>query len=234
MIKLIKLAKPEILTKNAETWTAELLDKIKENQKPSSTDDARYRHPQIKESLISETNGKCAYCESKLRHVHHGDVEHIIPKSLQPSKRYEWDNLTLACEICNQNKSNKDPDTLHIIDPYTTNPKEHLIFVGALLYSLGTTHGTNTKTLLGLNRVELIEQRQNRLNQIMGIFESIFNNQLALETRKAILTNLLTNDCSAKSEYSAMIIATVESLKSKLPPELQNIQQQLDYGIRDL
>src|ERR1700677_4060556 len=102
MIKLSKLDEPPILAKNAIKWTKVLLDTVAAGKIPTETERPRYRHPQIKDTLVRETHGKCAYCESKLRHIHHGDVEHIMPKSLDLGKIVQWDNLTLACEKCNQ------------------------------------------------------------------------------------------------------------------------------------
>ena len=220
MIKLIKTAKPDVLVKNAEEWTRVVLGKIAAGEKLTSTDDARYRHTEVKAALVAETNGKCAYCESKLKHIHHGDVEHITPKSLEPAKRYDWNNLTLACEICNQNKSDRDPNVEHIIDPYITEPSEHLIFVGSFIFPLGTNNGRNTEVLLELNRVALLERRKSRLEQIMGIYETVLRADLPLETRMVIYKNLLLNDAAAGSEYAAMIKSVVNCMKEKLPAEL--------------
>src|SRR5947209_8328121 len=127
MIRLNKGPKPQILTENEAAWTATVA-----NGEATPAEKARYRHPEIKEALVSETHGKCAYCESKLQHIHHGDIEHIYPKSLALEKTFEWENLTLACEICNQNKSNKDPFLEQILDPYSVEPSEHLFFAGPL------------------------------------------------------------------------------------------------------
>lgn len=223
MIKLIKTAKPEVLAKNAEEWTNVVLGKIASGEKLTSTDDARYRHAEVKAALVAETHGKCAYCESKLKHIHHGDVEHIVPKSLEPAKRYEWNNLTLACEICNQNKSNRDPNIEHIIDPYITDPSEHLTFLGSFIFSLGTNNGKNTEVLLDLNRVALLERRKSRLEQIMGIYETVLRADLPIETRRIIYQNLLLNDAAVGSEYSAMIKSVVRCMKEKLPAELSAI-----------
>lgn len=74
MIKLQKGPEPNVLQADAERWTAELLaagDKAKAKN-------SRYGHPDVKAALIAETNGKCAYCESKLLHIAYGDVEHIV------------------------------------------------------------------------------------------------------------------------------------------------------------
>lgn len=39
-----------------------------------------YGHRTVKQTLIAAQHGKCAFCESKLRHVAYGDVEHFRPK----------------------------------------------------------------------------------------------------------------------------------------------------------
>ena len=175
------------------------------------------RHTDIKNALITETNGKCAYCESKLQHIHHGDVEHIYPKSLDPNKSFEWENLTIACEICNQNKSNKDPNLEYIIDPYVIDPSSHLLFMGAIVYPLTQTFGKSTEVLLDLNRSALCERRKEKLDQVMRIFETILNENIPLVTRKVIYDNLLSNEGSSSSAYSAMAVDVIEKMKSKLP-----------------
>ncbi|MFW1752627.1 hypothetical protein ACG9Y0_18090, partial [Acinetobacter baumannii] len=68
MIKIIKKQKPAVLIKNASKWKSRLLDDIKAEKKSTKYLLTRYSHPEIKETLIEETHGKCAYCESKLLH----------------------------------------------------------------------------------------------------------------------------------------------------------------------
>ncbi|MBO2650765.1 HNH endonuclease [Shewanella algae] len=220
MIKLKKTIEPQVLTKNSRDWTDAFLKKLSAGELPTSTESSRYRHKEIKSALVEETHGKCAYCESKLQHIHHGDVEHIAPKSLHPAKRFEWNNLTLACEICNQNKSDRDPETENIIDPYVTDPADHLIFIGTFLFPLSTPTGKNTEVILDLNRAALLERRKARLEQIMGIFETILREDLPIMTRKIIYENLLKNECAASSEYSAMIKSIDSSMRGKIPEEI--------------
>ena len=47
---------------------------------------------------IDETHGKCAYCESKIKHIDYGDIEHILPKNknARPDLCYF---CTKSCEI---------------------------------------------------------------------------------------------------------------------------------------
>lgn len=55
-----------------------------------------------KPQLKRESDGKCAYCESKTDTVAHGDVEHFRPKSKYWWLAYCYDNYVYACQICNQ------------------------------------------------------------------------------------------------------------------------------------
>ena len=125
MIKLTKGKKPQVLIDNAAKWTEEYLDCIQSGKNPSETIAHRYNQPEIKSALERETYGKCAYCESKLKHVEFGDIEHILPKhkNARPDLYVEWDNLTLACEVCNRKckKDYFDPQ-MPLINPYIDDP----------------------------------------------------------------------------------------------------------------
>lgn len=220
MIKLTKTAKPDVLVNHGDDWTKVIVDKLAINEKPTTSEKTKYRHPEIKAALVLETNGKCAYCESKLKHIHHGDVEHIYPKSLLPEKTFEWENLTIACEICNQNKSDKDPMVQHIIDPYLVDPSLHLVFMGAFVFPLGSPLGKSTEVILDLNRSALCEMRKEKLEQVMGIFETILRDDLPVVVRKAIYQNMLANEVSSYSAYSAMVASAVSTMKSRIPAEI--------------
>ncbi|BCH08247.1 hypothetical protein MesoLj131c_25050 [Mesorhizobium sp. 131-3-5] len=222
MIRLTKVAKPKILEDNEAVWTAAIVNKLNAGEAPTNTEKTRYRNPQIKTALVAETHGKCAYCESKLLHIHHGDVEHIYPKSLDPLRTFEWNNLTLACEICNQNKSNKDPLLEHIIDPYVTEPSDHLIFSGPLIFPRGTAAGTSTRALLDLNRGELSERRKDHLEKIMGIIDTVSRADLPVATRRAIFTDLRDREGHPTAPYAAMVQTVIGQVVASLPVEVTN------------
>lgn len=74
-----------------------------------------YGHQSVKNALIEAQHGKCFACESKVRHISYGDVEHYRPKggyrqsendALQTPGyywlAYDWRNLFFACQLCNQ------------------------------------------------------------------------------------------------------------------------------------
>jgi len=220
MIKLSEQAAPQVLLDNAAAWTATILAKIDSGVKPTTTESTRYRHRDIKAALENETKGKCAYCESKLKHIHHGDVEHIYPKSLDPKKQFEWHNLTLACEICNQNKSNRDPNLENIIDPYIKDPEAHICFVGPMAFSLGTPDGVSSIHLLDLNRTALVEMRSETIRRIMAIFDMLFREDIPLPARRAILDDLEQNEAGESAQFSAVIKSTISQMKPKLTAEL--------------
>jgi uncharacterized protein (TIGR02646 family) len=222
MIRLHKLGEPAILVANGIAWTKTLVDKVAAGEKPSDAEKSRYRHPAIKEVLVQETHGKCAYCESKLQHIHHGDVEHIYPKSLNPTKSFEWTNLTLACEVCNQNKSNKDPLMSHIIDPYVVDPEDHLMFLGGLIFTKGTQEGTSTRILLELHRAELVEMRNRHVDNIMRIYAQIQDVSLPMITRKALYEDLIKNETGPDAQYSAMVKCIVHEMEHLLEDALRS------------
>lgn len=59
----------------------------------------------IKEKLSDMCAGarRCAYCEDSMA----DEVEHIYPKTLYPSKCFQWGNYLYACGPCNGPKNNK-------------------------------------------------------------------------------------------------------------------------------
>lgn len=74
-----------------------------------------YGHSGVKSVLIDLQSKKCCFCESKIPHIAHGDVEHFRPKagvqiegSTNLSKpgyywlAYNFSNLFFSCQICNQ------------------------------------------------------------------------------------------------------------------------------------
>ena len=65
MITLEKGEEPEVLTRNALHWTNVVMNKLNAGETPTKTEKGRYNHVDVKQALIAETHGKCAYCESK-------------------------------------------------------------------------------------------------------------------------------------------------------------------------
>ena len=202
MIKLFKLPSPEVLVLNGVAWTSIIMEKRAAGLEPTTTELSRYRNPAIKATLLAETNGKCAYCESKIEHVTYGDVEHISPKSLDMESIFSWDNLTLACDVCNTNKGNNFPLGDGLIDPYKKLPSSHFRVVGPFIFGVpGDDDARLTELTLKLNRTALVEMRQQKINYLRDQVEVIAKASARL--RPMLLDNLQA-EIQSEQEYSAV------------------------------
>ncbi len=207
MIKISKMPKPQVLIDNANTWTKEYCDCIKAGKEPSKEIKYRYNHPEIKHALEKETHGKCAYCESKIKSVAYGDIEHILPKNknARPELYVEWNNLTLACEQCNRaGKGTYYEPNLPLVNPYTDAPSDFLRDFGPLIMPLpGNDRGIATEKVIRLNRGALVERRTERINSIEALLQG-----WAKETNptlKKLLEDELHNEYLKEKEYSSTV-----------------------------
>jgi uncharacterized protein (TIGR02646 family) len=150
-----------------------------------------YGDKSVKQALCEAQHDKCAFCESKVTHVAHGDVEHFRPKAGYQQRQqdavsgpgyywlaYEWTNLLFACQICNQQgKRNLFPlanperrarshhDDVAAEDPLlTADPEQSIGFREEAAYAKpGSRQGKTTIEVLGLNRPALLERRRDLL-----------------------------------------------------------------------
>lgn len=207
MIQLFKSAEPKVLSENSARWTTELLEVVSQVAEMEAKDDlsnddklllkqlksklksktSRYNHTEIKAVVKLETLGKCAYCESDVKAVSHGDIEHVFPKSLDYSRTFEWGNLTFACQLCNQEKSNKDPNHTGIIDPYECDPKDYIQFFASFARAPGPSEGLSSIVNLGLNRDGLIESRNEVIGSLSKEITAIMNARSPAEKSALII-----------------------------------------------
>jgi len=59
-----------------------------------------------RDPLIDRLGDYCSYCEIPLPSG--PDVEHVVPKSLNPDKERDWENFLLGCRNCNSIKGDED------------------------------------------------------------------------------------------------------------------------------
>jgi uncharacterized protein (TIGR02646 family) len=123
MIRIRKPRKaPEILRTKGKAKRKELCkaylaspDDYRTGKRKPEFDSGIYGSRSVKRALIKAQHGKCAFCESKITHIAYGDVEHFRPKAGVRQKAsdklqrpgyywlaYEWRNLLLSCQLCNQ------------------------------------------------------------------------------------------------------------------------------------
>lgn len=207
MIKLNKLPKPQILVDHATEWTQQYCSILSSGQSPSPALASIYNNPIIKDALEKETHGKCAYCESKIKHNSFGDIEHILPKNKdsRPDLYVEWDNLTLACEQCNRSgkRTYYDPE-LPLINPYIDQPEKHLQDIGPLILPIMNDERANmTKRVLNLNRAALVERRTERIKSIEMLLQA-WSKESNITT-KALLKEQLCNEFADDKEFSSTV-----------------------------
>ena len=131
-----------------------------------------YRHVDVKSAILRETAEKCAYCESKVTHVYWGDVEHLKPRRRFPEYQFNYNNLTLACAVCNNKKGDYWLEEAPIVDPYVEEPADHLLGLGPLLWHRnGSPTGQRTIDLLDLNRERLRERRLECLERLSALVD---------------------------------------------------------------
>jgi uncharacterized protein (TIGR02646 family) len=163
VIRVVRAAKPKVLRDNESRWLSALKAAVSAGDRERAT--ARYRHAEVRVALEQMFRGKCAYCESYILHITYAHIEHFRPKSRFPELTFSWENLLLACGICNSSrfKADRFPEAADggpIVDPCTEEPEDHLVFhyhPRARLASVygRTVRGQTTERFLGLNRPEL-------------------------------------------------------------------------------
>ncbi len=207
MIKINKRAKPQILIDNAQQWTNEYLNALKQTTPVPTHIKNRYQNSEIKEALEKETYGKCAYCESKLKHISFGDIEHILPKNkdARPDLYVEWTNLTIACEVCNRtNKKDYYNPNDPLINPLVDDPSNYLIACGPFIYqSPGERKGELTVRILDLDRFDLVERRREKIEKLLPLIDKWKNE--TNKTYKKLLHAEIEKEAEENNEFSFTI-----------------------------
>lgn len=203
---LQKMAEPEVLATNHAAWLQQY-----RTDKTNSTKKYRYRHQDIKQQLKEETGHKCVYCESKIGHNTPGDIEHKVPSSKDESQHFVWFNLTIACTECNRRKNDYYVVGNEFLDPYSDDVEAMLEHHGPLVYwkSSNARAETTIRTLElnGYSRQQLIERKINKIEEFNNLIERFLSNGGAL---KMLLWRQIEEMIDKKSEYSAMLLETVE------------------------
>lgn len=170
-----------------------------------------YNTKEVKNLLKRETHEKCAYCESKMLHVDYGDIEHIKPKHRNPFLRFDYKNLTLSCGVCNTKKSTHED----ILDPYQTNPSEHLVAHGPSIFRRSVSNvGMTTEKRLDLNRVQLLQKRNERLQALQQIADQIGRTNNS--SIRSVLIDELRAEGAADKEFSLVAQTYINEIFTEL------------------
>lgn len=172
---------------------------------------SNYNNPDVKKSIADSSHSKCMYCESKIKHIDHGEIEHIKPKSLFNDLIFSWENLGFTCSVCNKNKSNYYSASTPVIDPFIENPGDHLIALGTLIFSKNASDkGQITQSKLDLNRAALVEQREIKVTEIHVAIDR-FQRVVNPDVKKALFAEL-EKFLIDSSEYSFVSRAAYHAL----------------------
>ena len=84
------------------------------------TNENDYRHGRIFDMLVEDCHRKCYICEDKPTSI---NVEHIVSHRSDPTLKYDWNNLFIACAHCNSVKGTKYDDA---VNPSECDPEEFI------------------------------------------------------------------------------------------------------------
>jgi hypothetical protein len=201
-----------------------------------------YGHKTVKEALIKAQHDKCFLCESKITHISHGDVEHFRPKAAYRQSAsdtlhtgyywlaYEWNNLFLACQLCNQVfKKNLFPlsnptarATSHkkplikekplYLDPSVVedDPERYISFRREVPFPIdGNERGKVTIADLGLARLKLNERRREQYDRLQVLHDLVRMNPPIPQSAAA--KSLLDRAMLDSAEYASMSRAAIRS-----------------------
>lgn len=204
---LEKLEEPAVLRASAEKWKAEHLE-----EPDNATKKYRYRHRDIKDTLVKETGWKCVYCESKIGHTTPGDIEHKVPTSKRPERRFVWENLTVACTECNRRKNDYYDEDCAFLDPYEDLVEDLLIHHGPVVSAVaGNVRAevtVRTLDLTGRNRMQLILRKIEKIESINNLLARW--SQESNDTLRRVLEMEVMAHTEKSSEYSGMVIAILK------------------------
>lgn len=110
---------------------------------PTDTVKASYNPYGTAETVLEENLGSyCSYCEVFSSDL---DVEHVIPRSQDPSLENSWDNFLLACRRCN-GKDNKGTTPVTPSDLYLPHLNNTFYALEYLEGGLVQVHSKNSLT----------------------------------------------------------------------------------------
>ena len=220
MIRIVKGKPPRILTDKGQKLIDEMKLAFAQGERSFQFDSTVWKA--VKKNLMVAQYNKCCFCESSL-HAQHGDVEHLRPKGGWKQNdndtlsevgyywlAYDWENLFLACQQCNQTfKKNFFPlenpadrafnhtydittESHLIINPATDFPENHLIFIEQ--YAKGKTpkgRETIKRTAIGEKLFEEDRERTFRYVKLLILGLKMFEeNQIKSPTGEEYIAGI--------------------------------------------
>lgn len=168
---------PASLRRNADCWCRELMAAVTAPNPDRSLINkcsSRYNKPDVRAALEEMYGGLCCYCEAGIGIVSFSHIEHRCPKSVHPERTFDWDNLHLACQVCNTSKGDKWNDDCQILDSVHDTISEHLTYKFAGEKRWSKSHrGTITIEYAALNRQKLRDARTKIAHEVLDTICSL-------------------------------------------------------------
>lgn len=224
MIKLERAQKPDFLS---EEKISELTKIFKE------TKSSVWNHEAIKQPLLLSSHQKCAYCECCVsEESKYMEVEHFKYKDKYENLVVEWVNLLPSCKRCNIAKSDHDVELEQLINPYDTDPKEHLklkLYKLKGLTQLGKstihTADLNNSERLVVKRFDIGQQLQSSIETATERLELYTSDKTTRRKNKLIgIIETILQECQPSSIYSATT-ATIALNDEDLINIINNMKQ---------
>lgn len=201
MHKIIRNEPPEKLKEKSIKFQKELNSKT-DIKKAWNNFTSTNLKKQTLEKLNEMFEGCCCYCEGEYDVVSYGEIEHFKPKSIYPELMFEYDNMNLACQKCNNNKKEKFDDKL--INPTFDDPEKHLRYETYLLIPLDE-RGKITIDMFDINSEERVNRKEKLYTDI--------NERLLLINK---WLDKIDNNNNAQIEFiKEMIECTIQEVEEK-------------------
>lgn len=208
MRKVTKGQEPAVLANSKAAWAAAYA------AKKTSYRRYRYRHPEIKAALVHETSDKCVYCESRIGHNTPGDVEHMVPSSVDPGRHFDWDNLTIACNECNRRKNDYFDAIKPFLNCYIDEVEDRLVHHGPVVgWAVGDQTAEISVRILELNqstRRVLIAEKIERISDLNNKLERL--REEVGTFLEPILRQEIIDMTDPKEKYSGMVRSILKNI----------------------
>lgn len=176
MREVQRLPEPRILIERKELWLQRLLESGK-----ARPDSSKYAHSSIKTQLNSMSSHKCFYCETKLKGKRK-EVDHHIEVSVDIYLSYEWENLCLSCDNCNNKLDHNSIPIEEALNPCIDSDEEimeHLTFDDEIIEARNNSEkGLKTIRKYRLDTELLDMRRLKSLKLFMKLLVNIQLNQI--------------------------------------------------------
>ncbi len=156
-----RLSEPNILVRKKNEWTKKFIAGGKKRP-----DNSKYGHKEIKAALFTMSHNKCYYCEGLLKGIKK-EIDHFIEVSENKNLAFEWTNLFLSCDNCNDKIPNQSISVSDVLNPCADTDDEiekHISYDNEQMIFL-TDKGDKTikKFRLSTERLDYLRMKQLQL-----------------------------------------------------------------------